>query len=887
MRSALTFVAALACCSAAFAQTGSGEIWGRVADATGAVVDRAEVTLTDVDTGTDRKTRTDNSGHFAFAAVAAGRYQVTAQHEGFAGRRQDDIVIIPDQRLQIDLPLRRAPLPETIALNPYPPIAESARTHASGFVAEIEIEHLPIEGRRYLRLAELIPAVTQDARTGGVSVMNLPSTQNRLLIDGFDHTSGITNDPIGREGPARVPYQVSQWSVQAFRVQTNGAPAQNGRAAASVIDVATRTGANAYRGSAYGFVGDRSLNGLKTLDQNAGLEKPAYRNGEFGALLGGALTKNHNFFLLSYDGVRRTDTADASPDMTPFAPAGAAARAQLDAAFALASRSQKQDLVLARTDHDYFNQHLMLRYIDQRFHGSAIDAGADQPAISSNGAAYLRTRSGAGSLASTIGGRVVNEARVQYADTDDNEEPSATPGAVVFQGGSFVGQTGSSLLGPHAFATKRLQMGDALSWIAGRHSIKFGGDVLKDRHAIRFTPQTTFGYRSIAAFVGGRPDSATRTIDASVNLDVDQYAAFAEDAWRASDAVTVDAGVRYDFQDFGAAMPRDRNNVAPRVGVAVAPGPRNNVYRAAYGLFYGSTPALVPALAGTNGRVFVDPSFQTARVHQASVGWEHEKYRAGTFGVEYLFARGDGLPRAVDVNVRGAFPIPGRIVSFQSTGQSTYNGIAVHTRGRVLQQLFYTVAYTFGRSQDTPQQPIALSFGGLNDRRVLAIQDDTLNTRFTGNNDQHQRLAFSAMYDTSVLAAPRQGLSKRLVDDWEVGLVYTWQLGNPYTAYVAGDINGDFNAFNDVAPGTAWNQYRLPYQSSFDPRIARRFGVGGTRQLHVMWEAFNLTNRPNYTAVDNTLFTLSGSALTRNPLFGRQTAQSAPRTMQIAARLTF
>ena len=148
MRSALTFVAALACCSAAFAQTGSGEIWGRVADATGAVVDRAEVTLTDVDTGTDRKTRTDNSGHFAFAAVAAGRYQVTAQHEGFAGRRQDDIVIIPDQRLQIDLPLRRAPLPETIALNPYPPIAESARTHASGFVAEIEIEHLPIEGRR-------------------------------------------------------------------------------------------------------------------------------------------------------------------------------------------------------------------------------------------------------------------------------------------------------------------------------------------------------------------------------------------------------------------------------------------------------------------------------------------------------------------------------------------------------------------------------------------------------------------------------------------------------------------------------------------------------------------------------------------------------------------
>src|ERR1043165_2263434 len=207
MRSALTCAAALLWCTTAFSQTGGGEIWGRVHDVDGALVGRADVTLTAVDTGTNRKTRTDDSGRFAFPSVAAGRYQVTAEHDGFAGRRQDDIVIVPGQRLQVDLSLRRAPLPETIALNPSPPIAESAGTHASGFIAETEIEHLPIEGRRYLRLAELIPAVSRDAGTGGLTVMNLPCTQNRVLIDGFDHTSGITNDPIGREGPSRVPYQ--------------------------------------------------------------------------------------------------------------------------------------------------------------------------------------------------------------------------------------------------------------------------------------------------------------------------------------------------------------------------------------------------------------------------------------------------------------------------------------------------------------------------------------------------------------------------------------------------------------------------------------------------------------------------------------------------------
>src|SRR5438094_1425062 len=149
---------------------------------TGEVIDHASVTVTNVDTSATRETRSDSSGRFGFAALPTGRYQVTALHDGFAGRRQDDIVLLPGQRMSFDLQLRRAPMAETIALNPHPPIMESARTHASAFVAETEIEELPIAGRRYLRLAELTPAITQDAATGGVSGMDLPSAQNRIHI---------------------------------------------------------------------------------------------------------------------------------------------------------------------------------------------------------------------------------------------------------------------------------------------------------------------------------------------------------------------------------------------------------------------------------------------------------------------------------------------------------------------------------------------------------------------------------------------------------------------------------------------------------------------------------------------------------------------------------
>ena len=819
MTAALLLLIALFSCTPAYAQNGTGEIWGRVTEMTGEVVDRAIVTATNIDTAASREMRTDNKGRFGFAALPAGRYQVTAVHDGFAGRRQDDIVLVPGQRMSIDLQLRRALLPETIALNPHPPILESGRTHASAFVAEAEIEHLPIAGRQYLRLAELTPAVTQDAATGGISVMDLPSAQNRILIDGFDHTSSITGDPAGGEGPSRIPYQLSQWSVEGFRIQTSGAPAENGRAGAAVINVVTKSGANAFHGSGYEFFGDRALNGEKTLDERAGLRKPPYRSNQFGGVVGGPILREHDFFLVSYDGLDRP------------------------------APQQHQDLLFARTDHEYAGQHLTLRYMDQEFDGQTA-AGAD-PSL-------LRHHSGASSLASTIGSAAINEARAQYSDNRDEKNAAST------------------LFGSHHFATTRLQVGDSLSWIAGGHSFKAGGDIVKDQNATRF---------------GGL------TFDpATVHPDVDAYAAFVEDAWRPTRALTIDLGVRYDLQSFGSAISRERNDWAPRVGFALAPGERKNVFRAAYGLFYGTTPALIPALARAFNDVdvrvapasvaVIDPSFKTPRVHQASVGWEVQKYRAGSLGIDYVFARGERLPRPVDINIAGRFPGVDRVVSFQSSGQSLYNGIAVHARARVLQQLFYTIAYTFSRSDDTPQEPVTMVFGGLNDRGSLA-QGHTLDTRAPGNNDQHHHLAISAMYDTSLLAVDRHGLSKRLIANWEYGLVYTLQSGQPYSAFVNGDINADRNAFNDLAPGTTRNQYRLPFQISLDPRVARRFALGRSRQLSVLWEAFNVTNRPNYTAVDNTSYSLSEAGLVRNPLFGRRTGQADGRMMQVAAKLTF
>jgi hypothetical protein len=145
----------------------------------------------------------------------------------------------------------------------------------------------------------------------------------------------------------------------------------------------------------------------------------------------------------------------------------------------------------------------------------------------------------------------------------------------------------------------------------------------------------------------------------------------------------------------------------------------------------------------------------------------------------------------------------------------------------------------------------------------------------------------SLVYDTTARAALYHGITKKLLQDWTLSVSYDVLSGAPYTAYADADLNGDGNPFNDVAPATTRNQYRLPWHISLNPRASRDFHFGNGRKVSFIWEAFNLTNRPNYVAVDDVLYTMTATGLQRNTLFGRRTAQDDGRVMQLAAKVTF
>jgi len=390
----------------------------------------------------------------------------------------------------------------------------------------------------------------------------------------------------------------------------------------------------------------------------------------------------------------------------------------------------------------------------------------------------------------------------------------------------------------------------------------------------------------------------------------------------------------------------DTDNWGPRLGVAWAPAGRRMAVRGGWGLFYGRTPSIMLGTAHSNNGVnivsltftgdavptypqkfdgipasgtaarpsifYVDRDFANSRLMQANVAAEWEVFRDTSVTVTYLFVDGRDLPRSIDPNLGtpGAhtFTVAGsgetfsyhffgtdrsfanfqRVIAFESTAKSRYNGLTFELNRRFARQLQFRAAYTLGKVEDTVPDATAVVPGNAGDDLKYASNPSNFEAdRTYGNNDQRHRFVLSTVYGTSGFADQFEGLTRTLLDGWSLSAIFTAQSGQPYTARVgAVDLNGDGNTRNDIAPGTARNEFHLPAIVTFDPRVAREIPIGEAR-VHLIWEAFNFFNRDNISGVDTTLYSVSGTTLTSATTFGRPLASAGERIMQLAVKVTF
>ncbi|HSP36064.1 MAG TPA: TonB-dependent receptor, partial [Thermoanaerobaculia bacterium] len=396
---------------------------------------------------------------------------------------------------------------------------------------------------------------------------------------------------------------------------------------------------------------------------------------------------------------------------------------------------------------------------------------------------------------------------------------------------------------------------------------------------------------------------------------------------------------------FTNKIPIDNNNIGPRLGVAWTPFASNRtVVHAGYGVFYGRTPSIMIGTAHSNNGINVqtltftgaatpaypnifttvptggtapkptifvfDPNFQNPKVQQSSIGVDQQIGNDYSLGVTYQYVKGDDLQRSRDINEATPTTVTvdlasggtttytkyttrplanfGRVIAFESTASSKYNGLTLDLQRRFANNWQARVAWTHSMVKDNKPDATAVVPGSSTDDAKYVSDPLNINRDWAyGDADVRDRLVFSGVWSLNNYA---QGITNSvlhaLASGWSFSGIASYQTGQPYSAKVNSDLNNDQNRQNDIAPGTTRNQYRYPSQFDLSPRISRELPVFHGAAIQLIAEAFNVLNRSNVNGVNNTWSIVNGK-LGPVAAFGTPTSSAGPRIIQLAAKVTF
>lgn len=908
---------------AAFAQSSNGSISGVVTDDSGSLLPGVTITAVNTATGVTRTSVSNEKGHYEIPLLPPGTYSVSSALEGFQPVKYDRIVVNVGSDSSVMFKLKPG-VSETVTVTAAAPLVDTTRSEVSSVVGEKAIQNLPTNGRNFIDFVLTTPGVVRDVRAGDISFAGQRGTLNSLVIDGANNDNTFFGQALGRTGSGRAPYQFSQDAVKEFQVNSNAYSAEYGRAGGAVINVVTKSGTNEFHGTAFDFLRDRRFNAndyINTIQTPARVKGP-YHFDQYGASLGGPIVQDRHFFFVNYDAQR--NSAD-NPILLGVSQASVnalndpAAIAGYNKVLALAdsyAKTQNQDVTLVKTDHELFSKdHLSLRYNRQKFTGGNFENGTSSNALGHTGDSLVQTDTFSAVNSTIISNSIFNEVRAQYAkDSEPGKANSSDPEAQINQGTIRVINIGRNTFSPRETTIRRRQIADTLTNVFGSHTMKGGVDVNKDS-ILNYFPGNFFGsysFASLADFQNGKASSYLQafpgpgTSGPETHPDMTEYAAFVQDEWQVRPTLTVNAGLRYDFQKIAqpsvrnpdaqlaaagidtSVVPEDHNNIAPRVGFAWTPSTANRtVVRGGYGIFYGRTPAIMIGTAHSNNGINVqtltftgnlipaypniyasiptgvtlpkptifafDPNFENPKVRQASLGIERGLTTDVAVSVTYQNVRGSNLPRSIDINVSNPTTVTVPVYSAKD--------LAANASAAPVGNVSF-IRYT-GR-------PFA------NFARIIQFQSSA--------NSQYHGLTFD--------------IQKRFSNNWQARLAYTWSRVRDdrpdATAVVPGTDDFKFaqdplDLHGDWAPGDNDVPHRVVLSGVWSLDAYTQHMGGVSRAILGGWTLSGIASWQSgqpYTAVVNTDLNNDGNARNdRAPGFARNSLR-LPSQFSLDPRVT-
>ncbi len=669
---------------------------GTVTDSSGAVIPKSKVTLRNALTNQTRTVETNEQGFFRAEQLAVGAYEVRVEQAGFAPYQHAAVQVGLGQTVYLDIVLAPASESTSVTVSAQPSVMDTSQTSVVSSIDQERIEELPVRNRNYLDFVLLSPGVSaapaESSSSGtaplsgsGFTFGGLRTRSNNVSIDGLDNNDEYT-------GSSRT--ELSPEIVQEFQVVNNGLSAESGGASGGSINVITRSGTNIIHGDAFLFGQDGTLNAREPFESHLG--KPSFRRFRGGAALGGPVAKDRTFYYAAAE--QEHNRGEAGSDIDPtlvssvntFLATGAfpgLPTRHLAAGFFPIARAETE--AAGKLDHQLTkNTALMLRYVftNNKESGDAFNNSGLIDA-SARGSSFTSDNALSASLTSVLGSQAVSDFRFQAATrhavlrTNEPFGPGIEIAGLVTFGGPYAGNS--------ARRENHYQAGYTYTRTLGKHFWKVGGTLnrVRLRAGVPDGFEGVYLFNSEADFLAGRPDQFRQAFgNPNVDFPVTSFGGFVQDHWSFTRQLTIDLGVRYDFEHLPASFNQDTNNVSPRIGLAWSPSSKW-VFRAGYGIFFdryvlsnlaraiekngsqafeqiadgnasaslfanaGGGPLSAPAPAIAPSIFRPDPRMATPYSQQASAGVEYLLAKNLTLGGDYLFVHGLKLPRTININL--------------------------------------------------------------------------------------------------------------------------------------------------------------------------------------------------------------------------------------------
>src|SRR5882724_1874932 len=669
---------------------------GIVRDTSGAVIPNSKITLHNPLTNQSRTVTTDEQGFFRAEQLAVGTYEVRVEQTGFAPYRQAGVGVRLGQTFHLDIVLAPAAASEQVTVNAQPSSPDPSQSSVVSSVDQERIEELPVRSRNYLDFVLLAAGVSSSPIASGASgstpltgsgftFAGLRSRSNNLSIDGLDNNDEYT-------GSSRS--ELSPEIVQEFQVVNNGLSAESGGASGGSINIITRSGTNTIHGDAFLFTQDGALNARDPFETESG--KPSFRRFRAGFALGGPVIEDKTFYYAAVEQEHNRGQIGSGIDNTvastinAFLATGAfpsLTTRQITTAFSPIARAETE--AAGKLDHQLTkNTALMLRYTftNNKEPGDAFNTNGLIDA-SARGSSFTSDNALSGSLTTVLGSDAVSDLRFQAATRHAVLRTNEPFGPEIDIAGLV------TFARPYAGNSERrenhYQANYTYSRTRGKHLWKVGGTVnrIRLRADIPDGFDSVYLFGSLGDFLAGNPDQFRQVFgNSNVDFPVTSLGGFVQDHWSLARQLTIDLGVRYDFDRLPAEFNEDTNNVSPRVGLAWSPSLKW-VFRAGYGSFFdryvlanltrasekrGSQafeqvadgtaaaslfataqggPLVAPAFGIAPSVVRPDPRMATPYSQQASAGAEYLLAKNLTLRADYLFVHGVKLSRTINVNL--------------------------------------------------------------------------------------------------------------------------------------------------------------------------------------------------------------------------------------------